>query len=369
MPKSKHSIDAYCMQSLKEEVQIFVGIRVSNRPSCNRMREELFSNYGFNISLSTLARFFLNTNVDNHFYLDTLDKFCSLVRVGCDWNAYCQKVLDQRDKSLSLGLNNDIDIRCGLLYINFENSGWKSLHTFFNRIESFVDNANFHYLSFNLGVSLHKVLKSHPLYERSLYKHFIGYPSVRRSYFELLADPEFKLPEYKNGISSYGKTIDYSSPNASNDLCFYLVMICLKEERNGSIITFRENAAQLIHNFSLSNILELSIHPFNIGRFVAVKLIYTHLFNVEDFNQQFSDVLHFVKSNVNSWNAYQKRLILFHLIYGLNRTSSSYSKFKSVESVFDSNIVDQNNFNQSALRFLYEKEPNTMVWLRRVDAI
>ncbi len=369
MPKPKHPIDAYCMQRLKDEVQIFVGIRVSNRPSCNRLREELFSNYGFNISLSTLARFFLETNADNHFYLDTLDKFCNLVRVGCDWNSYCQQVIEQRDKSLSLGLNNESDIRCSLLYINFENSGWKSLHSFFDRIESFVDNANFHYLSFNLGVSLHKILAYNPLYERSLYKHFISYPSIRRSYFELLADPEFKLPDYKNGLSSYGKTIDYSSPNASNDLCFYLAMICLKEEKNGSISTFRETAAQLIHNFSLRNIIELNIHPFNIGRFLAVKLIYTHLFKLEDFDQHFNDILHFVKSNINSWNAYQKRLVLFYLIYGLNRTSSSYSRIRLVESVFDLTIVDPNNFNQSVLRFLYEKEPNTLLWLRRVDAI
>jgi hypothetical protein len=151
MPKPKHVIDPYCIQRLKKEIQLFVGIQVNNIPSCIALSEELKVHYGLSISASTISRLFLNDTENHHFYLDTLDKFCDLVQKGINWNQYCESVLTQKDQALSIGIHHEIDFRNSLLYINFEFSGWRVLRNYFERLQPYFNDSNYQHLSFDLG--------------------------------------------------------------------------------------------------------------------------------------------------------------------------------------------------------------------------
>lgn len=365
MPKPKHPIDAYCIQRLKEEIQLLVGMQVINRPQCSILSEELLKLYGVSISSSTLARFFLYSDSNNHFYLDTLDKLSSIARYGANWRNYCDLVLAQRDQALSIGIHHQIDFRCTLLYINFEYSGWKILRTYFERLEEYLNRPNHEYLGFDLGGALYRIAESNSSFEKSLYKNFVALDAVRKSYFELLADPQFKLPHYKEGLYLYGKTIDYSRPNASNDLCFYLSMLCLNEERMGELNSFKEHYARLVDNFNLQNIVKLNVHPFNIGRFIAVVLIYNYRFLEHFYSSFFSDLILFLKGNINEWNVYEKRLILFFIVHGLKSTNAPIQYFKIVEKTLGYQFLEGADLNESVSSLLYNKEPNTISWYRR----
>ena len=138
MPKPRHSIDVYCMRRLKEEIQLLMGIQVNNRPSCNLLSNELIKEYGVSISESTLARFFLYADGNNHFYLDTLDKLSCVAKKGSNWQEYCEFVSSQRDQAQTFGVHHEIDFRDTLLHINFEYSGWKVLRTYFERFEDYL---------------------------------------------------------------------------------------------------------------------------------------------------------------------------------------------------------------------------------------
>lgn len=365
MPKPKHAIDAYCIQRLKEEVQLVVGIQVINRPACVSLSEELRSIYGLTISSSTISRFFLNKQDNHHFYLDTLDKFCNLVHKGSNWSSYCETVLAQRDQSLSIGIHHELDYKTSLLYINFEFSSWKSLRVYFERLQPYIERPNYQYLTFDLGGSLHRIAHTSASFEKSLYKNFVGFESVRRSYFELLADPEFKLPNYREGLFLYGKTIDYSCPNASNDLCFYLSMLCLNEDKVGVFDSFQEYYAELIDNFNLNNIVNLNVHPFNIGRFLAVLLIHNYRFQTRSYDVSFSDLILFIKTNLSRWSAYERRLIQYFFVYGLARSNAPAQFFKIVEKTLGFHFLEGQDLDESVKRFLYNKEPNTISWYRR----
>jgi hypothetical protein len=365
MPKPKHSIDAYCIQRLKAEIQLFVGIQVINRPSCMSLSEELKAHYGLSISSSTIARLFLNDTENHHFYLDTLDKFTDLVQKGSTWGQYCESVLTQKDQALSIGIHHDIDFRNTLLYINFEFSGWKVIRNYFERLQPYLNHSNYQYITFDLGGALHRIVQSNVSFERSLYKNFVGFEAVRRSYFELLADPDFKLPNYKEGLIRYGKTIDYSHPNAANDLCFYLSMLCLNEDKIGKLDSFSEHYAKLIDNFNLQNVVNLYVHPFNIGRFLAVLLIHNYRFQTVSYDACFSDLILFIKTNLNRWNAYEKRLIQYFFVYGLSRSNAPHQFFKVLEKIFGFQFLESEDLHESVNRFLYNKEPNTISWYRR----
>lgn len=365
MPKPKHLIDAYCIQRLKEEVQLAVGIQVNNRPACISLSEELRAIYGLSISSSTISRMFLNTGDHHHFYLDTLDKFCNLVQKGSNWINYCETVLTQRDQALSIGIHHEIDYRSSLLYINFEFSGWKVLRAYFERLQPYLELPNYQYLTFDLGGALHRIALSNASFEKNLYKNFVGFEAVRRSYFELLADPEFKLPNYKEGLFLYGKTINYSHPNAANDLCFYLSMLCLNEDKVGELDLFQEYYSKLIDNFNLQNLINSEVHPFNIGRYLAVLLIHNYRFQTGTYDACFSDLILFIKTNLNRWNAYEKRLIQYFFVYGLSRSNAPHQFFKVLEKIFGFQFLESEDLHESVNRFLYNKEPNTISWYRR----
>jgi hypothetical protein len=365
MPKPKHVIDPYCIQRLKKEIQLFVGIQVNNRPSCIALSEELKVHYGLSISASTISRLFLNDTENHHFYLDTLDKFCDLVQKGINWNQYCESVLTQKDQALSIGIHHEIDFRNSLLYINFEFSGWRVLRNYFERLQPYFNDSNYQHLSFDLGGALHRIAQSNKSFEKSIYKNFVGFESVRKSYFELLADPEFKLPFYKDGLNLYGQTINYSHPNASNDLCFYLSMLCLNSDKNNELDSFIEHYARLVDNFNLLTVVDSNIHPYNIGRFLAVLLIHKYRFQKELFDTCFADVILFLKSNLSIWTSYEKRLIMYFLVFGLSRSNAPYKFFKVVETTLGFHFLDGKDLNDSITRFLYSKEPNTISWYRR----
>lgn len=365
MPKPRHSIDEFCLQRLKEEVQLKLGIQVNNRPACELLSTNLRSVYGISISASTISRLFLNTKKDNHFYLDTLDKLCNLVQNGSNWNKYCEAVLTQREHALSIGIHHEIDFRTSLLYINFEFSGWKVLRTYFERLQPFLDKPSFQYLSFDLGGALHRIACSNVSFEKSLYKNFVGFEAVRKSFFELLADPEFKLPNYKEGLVCYGKAIDYNHPTSANDLCFYLSMLCLNDDKINELNSFLEHYSMLIYNFNLQNLVNLNVHPFNIGRFLAVLLIYSNRFKTRSYENCFSDLILFSKRNINNWTAYEKRLIQYFFVYGLFRSNAPDKSYKVVEKLFVFNFFDGRDLKGSVSRFLYDKEPNTIAWYRR----
>ena len=365
MPKPRHTIDAYCIQRLKEELQLLLGIQVNNRPSCSLLNYELQKNYGISISESTLARFFLYADKNNHFYLDTLDKLSNVAREGSNWQQYCAFVCSQRDQALTMGVHHEIDFRSTLLFINFEHSGWKVLRTYFERLEEYLNRPNYEYLGFDLGGALYRIAESNSSFENSLYKHFTSYNAVRKSYFELLADPEFKLPHYKEGLHLYGKTIDYSHANAANDLCFYLSMLCLNEAKHGNFKTFNVHYKQLSANFNLQNITSSSVHSFNIGRFLAVQLIYANQFKPDSFGNCFSDLILFIKKNIDSWSAYDIRLIKYFFVYGLYRTNSPDLYYRTAEKTFEFHFPEARDIKESVRHFLFNKEPNTLSWYRR----
>ena len=369
MPKPRHTIDAYCIQRLKEEIQLLLGIQVNNRPSCSLLTNELQNNYGISISESTLARFFLYADKNNHFYLDTLDKLSNVARKGCNWQQYCSSVRAQRDQALTMGVHHEIDFRSTLLYINFEYSGWKVLRTYFERLEEYLNRPNYEYLGFDLGGALYRIAESNSSFENSLYKHFVSYNAVRKSYFELLADPEFKLPHYTEGLFSYGKTIDYSNVNAANDLCFYLSMLCLNEAKHGNFNTFSAYYKQLSANFNLQNIISSNVHSFNIGRFLAVQLIYNAQFKPDSFGNCFSDVILFIRNNIDSWSAYDIRLIKYFFVYGLYRTNSPDLYYRTAEKTFGFHFPEARDFKESVRLFLFNKEPNTLSWYRRWEVL
>ena len=365
MPKPRHLIDQKILQRLKSEINHRVGIEVRNRPDCLRMSAEIKKRFGVNISESTFKRLYFNQATENHFYLDTLDKLCSVIDKNLKWNNYQNAISNARSNLRDLDLEFEVKTSNSLLYINFENRHWKTLRVYFDRLQTEVNESNYNLIHISLGTQLHRIARTENKFELSLYKYFADHILIRNSFFERLADPNFTLPNYDKGLELYRKATNHSSHSAANDVCFKLCMTYLNRQNRVSFKELDAMYSEIVANFGLTFITPGKIHSYNIGRVLCVMLNHTKFVGLLSFENIFTEILHFVERWLKHWDSFDQRVILFYCFQGLVGVEAEKKYFFQIEKTFSTNYLNRDNFRESLNLFFYEKEPNSLVWMER----
>jgi hypothetical protein len=370
MPRPKHIIDKECLNRLKIAIQIRVGVTVLNRPDCQRLSERLKNHFGIFISESTINRLYLGANESNHFYLDTLNQLVSIVFNSLTWNEYCQNYLSTKEASAELGFGLKINPKNTLLYQNFEHRNWNTLNAYFENIQSEEVNKDVNFIFHELGTQLYSLARYSQRHELQLYKQFAQNPTVRKAFFEYLADPEFRLPNYVKGLDIYGKHIDYNSVDAFNEYCFVLTMKYLHFTKTNKASNCKKLFDELAGQFPIHDLEKIKLHPFNLGRLFAAYIV-----TVIERGKDYLDILlHQIKqivlNNADKWDAFSKRIIFYYLVYSLDFKRVSLEIIYEAESWFGLKFLDDDvQSSKSVIKFLREMEPNTLPWLHRFGLV
>jgi hypothetical protein len=365
MPKPRHIIDPQILQRLKSEISHRVGIEVRNRPDCVRMSVEIKQKFGVNISDSTFKRLYLDLGVDNHFYLDTLDKLCSVIDKDLKWNDYHNAISNARLNLKDLDLELGVKTSNSLLFINFENSHWKTLRVYFDRLQTEVNESNFNIIYISLGTQLHRIARTDSKFELNLYKHFSDHLLVRNSFFERLADPNFTLPNYEKGLELYRRGTNLGSHSAANDICFKLCMTYLNRQNKASFKELNTMYSEIMANFGLDFIGTDKIHSYNVGRVLCVMLAHTKVVGSVNFENVFAEIIQFISVWLRRWDSFEQRVVLFYCFQGLSSIEAHENYFFQIEKVFCTSYLSRDGFKESLNLFLYEKEPNSLIWIER----
>jgi hypothetical protein len=363
MPKPKHIINSECLNLLKTAIQLRVGVTISNRPDCHRMSERLKTQFGVFISESTISRLYLSKSNEHHFYIDTLNKLASIIYENSTWVDYCNKYEENREVLNELGIGLKSNIKNTLLFVNFEHRNWKTLNTYFDKIQTNTENSNTNFHYFDLGIQLHKIAEQGPFFELNLYKQFAHNKTVRKSFFEHLADPEFRLPNYGKGLDLYFKYIDQNSIDAANEHCFVWSMKFLHTIKNLNKKSHTTLYNQIAQNFPLHSLDKIYLHPYNLGRLLAVYLIEHYNQNLESFQIVFNDIKNLVLNNLITWTGFSRRIILYYIVYALYQNGADLLYINEVESWFKSPFIEESHPHKSIQLFLNEMEPNSLPWL------
>jgi hypothetical protein len=363
MPKPKHFIDGECLNRLKTAIQLKAGVTVLNRPDCYRMSERLKTQFGVFISESTINRLYLSGSNDHHFYIDTLNKLATVIDDKLTWVDYCNKYEETKEALNELGFGSKLKTQNTLLFVNFEYRNWKTLNAYFDKISLQTDNSDSNFIYFELGTQLYRIAEQGPTFELNLYKQFAHNKTVRKAFFEHLADPDFRLSNYAKGLDWYSKFIDKNSNDAANEYCFVWCMKFLHMIKNQNEKSHAHLYDQLVQNFPLNKLDSIHLHPYNLGRLLSVYLIKHHNHDLESFQILFNDIKNLVLNNLSAWPGFSRRIILYYIVYALYQNRADIRYLYEVEAWFKIPFIEEANPHKSIQLFLFEMEPNSMPWL------
>jgi hypothetical protein len=364
MPKPKHSIDDKYLSQLRQDLQSTIGLVVRNRPDTERFSQLVRKTQDVYISPSTFSRLFLNGGTSNHFYLDTLDKLASLTYPYTNWVEYCRVCENSHEQLKQIGMFQMKNPKVNLVGLNLATTSWKPLHLLFEEMsydDSFIDSYRFMY---DFGHSFFDILKWAPQSELDFYKRFNKYPIIRKSFFELNADPDFVLPNYIKGLDYYIKGIDLNIANAKNDMLFALSLKYYFFLKNVDLIKMQLTYKQINSVQQFNELLPVEIHPFNTGRYLSARLYNAYYFNSKFVDSAAIDGLQWIQGHFDEHDSYGIRVIVFHLLEAFTRCKVAQFYIDRLILFIDGE--QEMSYNPTYIQqTIYNLEPSGIRWNRR----
>lgn len=368
MPKPKHAIEEKYLEHLKKDIQAIIGMMVLNRPDADRFSKLIRETKGVYISASTISRLFIDKQKENHFYIDTLNKLSTITQPQLNWQLYCENCQNAEDQLKHIGVFNQNKVSTNLIALNFYHRSWKPLHDVFDNLSSdpqFSDSFRF---MFEFGHMFYSIFQWSPQSEIDFYKRFIKYPIIRKSFFELNADPDFVLPHYIKGLNNYIKTIDKKSSSYINDLLFALCLQFYYSIKNKDLIQVKSKFNQIQSVIEIDDLLKYSIHPFNCGRYLSSYIYYSFHADNNRFNSSIDSAINWLKTNAEIIGSYGVRVVTYHLLEAM--LTCKADEFYFDELVFYSQLDSEFASNPLLVKqAIFHMEPSTIRWTRRFNKL
>lgn len=198
MPQPSNTEKSKYLGLLLRSLENRLGFRLNSAARC-RQAESVLKASGFNVSYSTLHRLSQQTPNGHRFYTSTLDQLAQYV-CSHNWDGFQQKC--DRDELFleKAGIVEEQKIRSLLSYC-VQHNELRALHDFSEQLPEDI-NAD---RTIRFGFEFYQALQKYPANNRRFFKHFSQLPFIRKAFFEYLADPEFRIPNYTFGLQQFIK--------------------------------------------------------------------------------------------------------------------------------------------------------------------
>jgi hypothetical protein len=232
----------------------------------------VFNKTQTSVSGNTLYRIFLHPNNTNKPYLHTLDLLAQFIDYD-NWSAFCHFYQELYDFQFMSGIIASDRSYKSLLRFSIYNKEFRSVYPF---LEQFSDELSITKKQL-LGEEIFNILRENTSSNVPFFKKFSNLPIIREGFFELMADPEFRIPQYEFGLQCYLQCL---SPEKSlqelqgfifaNALIFRYYFFRGKQKKSMQY-------ASVLYENSRYNESELAeIHIFPRVRYFAYYLLYRY---------------------------------------------------------------------------------------------
>lgn len=275
MPKPKYSITNTLIRGLKWYLDVKVGFIISNQQDCRKVSELIKIETGGSISDSTLYRVFLWQKNQNTPYLHTLEILAQYIGYS-SWRTLEKEIIEMNNFQFSLGIMNEQKNYSSLLKLCIHTNSLRPLQ---NYLEQFPTEININN-KFLIGHELFDSLKSNPNNNIDFFKKFNNIPIVRASFFEIMADPDFSIPHYEQGLMYY---LENSKPHQSTqslqDYIFANSMLLRYYFKTNKKTNLLAIGKRLYKELELSPEELDSLYIFPKIRYLSYKLYYLYELN------------------------------------------------------------------------------------------
>ncbi len=305
MPKPIHKISDYNLNHLKSKLEEKLTFRILTKLDCKKASEAIQFENDKSISESTIYRLFLLEGNKNTPYQHTLDILAQFIGQK-DWFSFESYLIEITDFQNLYGVFPGQQQYKSLLSFNIHNGGLKPLYHF---LEQFPTDISFDKKEI-LGKDIYKSLKNNPNSNVEFYKEFHALPIIREGFFELLADPDFSIPDYEMGLSFYLKNIKpHHSIKALQDYIFANSLLLRYYFIKGKKANVLELGKALYLDLSLSEKDLGAVYVFPKMRYFCYRLFFDEA--TVGFNQNYFDwLLDFVFRELENTNLIETRIII-----------------------------------------------------------
>jgi len=198
MPRPAYPLSDYLLHGLKWMIEAQINFRLVNKNSCEQLRLLMLGKSQTTVSTHTLYRIFLHPQNENKPYLHTLDLLAQFIDFS-DWNQFCDFYQELYSFQVLSGITAPHHAHKSLLRFCIYNKDFKSVYPFLEQFSNDLSEHKKHLL----GEEIYNILKQNPNSNIAFFKKFSGLPVVREGFFELMADPDFTIPQYEFGLHCY----------------------------------------------------------------------------------------------------------------------------------------------------------------------
>ncbi len=317
---------------LKKKVELEFGSPILSKKDClllsmliqNRIRE--------NISQSTIYRLFFHSE-KHHPYQHTLDT----IAIFCGYESISDLLADiRRDSILATSIGTEIDLKKisqNLLFQCVQNQEFNSISSYLESLDSNLSIEN----KSLLGYTIFQALKLSPQAEIPFYKKFASNPVVRECFFELMADPNFELPNYSKGLQLYVSHIgNIEEITAFQNFIFAKSLIARNHYLNNENTKFEKDFNEIQDAIERYEVLFNKINIFPRVRALALKIFAAARFNsFDEFNQIIDEIIKDIKHSMENSNILQKRIACYVILEALITTNCRNEKIKQFIKLFE----------------------------------
>jgi hypothetical protein len=305
MPKPLHKISDYNLSHLKSKLEEKLTFRILTKLDCKKASEALQLENDKSISESTIYRLFLLEGNKSTPYQHTLDILAQFIGQK-DWFSFEKYLTEISDFQNLYGVFPNQQQYKSLLSFNIHHGGLKPLYHFLEQFPTDISIDK----KLILGRDIYKSLKTNPNNNVEFYKGFHALPIIREGFFELLADPDFSIPDYEIGLSFYLNNIKpHHSIKALQDYIFANSLLLRYYFFKGKKANVLELGKALYLDLSLSEKDLGAVYVFPKMRYFCYRLFFDEA--TVGFNQNYFDwLLDFIFRELENTNLIETRIII-----------------------------------------------------------
>lgn len=349
---------------IKKKVELEFGTPILSKKDCLLLSSLIQSRIKENISQSTIYRLFFQSE-KHHPYQHTLDT----IAMFCGYESISNLLTDmRRDSILATSIGAEIDykkISQNLLFQCVQNQEFNSISSYLDSLDSNLSIEN----KSLLGFTIFQALKLSPQSELPFYKKFAANPVVRECFFELMADPNFDLPNYSKGLQLYISHIGSIGETRSfENFIFAKSLIARHQYLNNDNNEFEKNFVEIQNAINCHKYLFNKITTFPKMRALALKIFAADRFDsIDKYVQVIEEIAEETQEIVESFNILEKRITCYVILEALLITNCREEKIKQFIRLFE------NDFQFDLKKLTYPEildsiQPNGLIY-RNKDSV
>ena len=329
-------IDPRFMRDLKRRVVLKCGFPIITKSDCRVLADMISNDSGESISTTTIYRIFMESSEKHKYYVATVSILARFIGFR-SWNDFYTDVLLNEDVSGISSSETFGKTEPSLLDFTIRTRSWSLLKEYFDSFANIERQESFQTLGWTIYVAL---LRNSQL-EVEFYHEFANHPVVRKTFFELAADPDNFLPNYSKGLELYiASTPDVNENLKVRDYIFGNSMLLRRDFVNSDLnsLVSRYESVFMDRNFADYFVLTTSVFP--LARLYQARWLYLACKgSISELLEHQDWFFKWCKANWKKWSLIERKAVLYCGVEASLMTSMESNFYPRVLHTF-SDFVD-----------------------------